>query len=192
MTLINSLNDFCVLDAESISTSLAKLERNESKLLFVLNEGGYLLSVTDGDVERVQNSTEFDMNGPVSQVMNKNVKWAGEDTPREIIELDFINGVNCIPILDNIGRLMKICFKDGQKITIGNKFISKESPAFIIAEIGNNHQGSITLAKELVDHAVEAGVDCVRISDATNVKALPAQYGAVEDLGARIHYGSSK
>ena len=186
MTLINSLNDFCVLDAESISTSLAKLERNESKLLFVLNEGGYLLgSVTDGDVRRwLQNSTEFDLNGPISQVMNKNVKWAGEDTPREIIELDFINGVNCIPILDNIGRLMKICFKDGQKINIGNKFISKESPAFIIAEIGNNHQGSITLAKELVDHAVEAGVDCVKFQMRQMSKLYRHNTGAVEDLGA--------
>jgi sialic acid synthase SpsE len=33
---------------------------------------------------------------------------------------------------------------------------------FIIAEIGNNHNGSINLAKKLVDAAIDAGVDCVK------------------------------
>ena len=37
-----------------------------------------------------------------------------------------------------------------------------KSPCFIIAEIGNNHQGDIKLAKELVDYAVDANVDCVK------------------------------
>ena len=33
---------------------------------------------------------------------------------------------------------------------------------FIIAEIGNNHNGSITRAKKMIDLAVEVGVDCVK------------------------------
>lgn len=33
---------------------------------------------------------------------------------------------------------------------------------YIIAEIGNNHNGSFSLAKEMIDQAVEAGVDCVK------------------------------
>ena len=33
---------------------------------------------------------------------------------------------------------------------------------FIIAEIGNNHNGSITKAKEMIDLAIEIGVDCVK------------------------------
>lgn len=36
------------------------------------------------------------------------------------------------------------------------------SKAFIIAEIGNNHNGSLTLAKELVDDAVKSGADCAK------------------------------
>ena len=31
---------------------------------------------------------------------------------------------------------------------------------FIIAEIGNNHNGSVALAKKLVDEAINAGADC--------------------------------
>ena len=36
------------------------------------------------------------------------------------------------------------------------------SKVFIIAEAGVNHNGNVELAKELVDKAVEAGVDCIK------------------------------
>jgi sialic acid synthase SpsE/sugar phosphate isomerase/epimerase len=46
-------------------------------------------------------------------------------------------------------------------LTIGN-FIVGEGRCFIIAEIGNNHNGSFELAIELIDEAIEAGADCVK------------------------------
>ena len=33
---------------------------------------------------------------------------------------------------------------------------------FVIAEIGNNHNGSVELAKKLVDASIEAGADCAK------------------------------
>ena len=33
---------------------------------------------------------------------------------------------------------------------------------FVIAEIGNNHNGSMALAQQLVDEAIKAGADCVK------------------------------
>jgi N-acetylneuraminate synthase len=55
---------------------------------------------------------------------------------------------------------------------------------FVIAEIGNNHQGSVALAKQLVDAAVDAGVDCVKFQ-LRNRAALyrNAPGGGSEDLG---------
>jgi N,N'-diacetyllegionaminate synthase len=47
-------------------------------------------------------------------------------------------------------------------IKIGNKVIGKDHPCFIIAEAGINHNGSLELAKRLVDISVEAGVDAVK------------------------------
>ena len=35
-------------------------------------------------------------------------------------------------------------------------------PCFIVAEIGNNHQGEIALAKEMVIAAAEAGAQAVK------------------------------
>ena len=40
--------------------------------------------------------------------------------------------------------------------TIGNQ------RTFIIAEIGNNHNGNFELAIEMIDAAVDLGVDCVK------------------------------
>ena len=45
---------------------------------------------------------------------------------------------------------------------IGSFLISEESPAYIIAEIGMNHNGSIDLAKEMIHAAARAGANAVK------------------------------
>ena len=49
-----------------------------------------------------------------------------------------------------------------KKIELGNKIIGKQEPCFVVAEAGVNHNGSLVLAKKLVDAAVRAGVDAVK------------------------------
>ena len=49
------------------------------------------------------------------------------------------------------------------RIRIGrNKYIGNNSPCFIIAEVGINHNGDIALAKKMVDVAAQCGVDAVK------------------------------
>ncbi len=47
-------------------------------------------------------------------------------------------------------------------IKIGSKNISKDSPVFIIAEAGVNHNGKLSLAKKLVEAAKKAGADAIK------------------------------
>ena len=42
------------------------------------------------------------------------------------------------------------------------KILTEAKKTFIIAEIGNNHNGSIELAKKMVDQAVQIGADCAK------------------------------
>jgi N-acetylneuraminate synthase len=56
---------------------------------------------------------------------------------------------------------------------------------FVIAEVGNNHNGVLDLAKQLVDAAIDAGADCVKFQ-LRNRQALyrsKADGSRAEDLG---------
>ncbi|OLF54860.1 N-acetylneuraminate synthase family protein [Pseudomonas chlororaphis] len=56
---------------------------------------------------------------------------------------------------------------------------------FVIAEVGNNHNGSLELARQLVDASIEAGADCVKFQ-LRNRDALyrrKADGSRAEDLG---------
>lgn len=48
------------------------------------------------------------------------------------------------------------------KVKIGGKLIAEEEPCFIVAEAGVNHNGSVELAKKLIDAAKDAGADAVK------------------------------
>lgn len=48
------------------------------------------------------------------------------------------------------------------QIKIGNRYIGKACPVFIIAEAGVNHNGSIKLAKKMIDAAKSSGADAIK------------------------------
>ena len=49
-----------------------------------------------------------------------------------------------------------------KKIKIGDRLIGEGEPTFIVAEIGVNHNGSVKMAKKLIDSAKEVGADAVK------------------------------
>ena len=54
---------------------------------------------------------------------------------------------------------------------------------YFIAEIGNNHNGSIAIAKQLIDIAVEAGADCVKFQMRDMDVLYRGDLKDAEDLG---------
>jgi N-acetylneuraminate synthase len=52
-------------------------------------------------------------------------------------------------------------------IRIGDKLVGHDQPAYIIAEIGINHNGDLDLAKRLISVAVAAGCDAVKFQKRT-------------------------
>jgi len=58
-------------------------------------------------------------------------------------------------------------------VTIGAHRIGGGAPAFVIAEIGLNHNGSVEIAKQLIDVAAEAGADAVKFQKRTPEIATP-------------------
>jgi sialic acid synthase SpsE len=52
--------------------------------------------------------------------------------------------------------------KQKQPLKIGDRLLGDGQPCFIIAEVGNNHNGDYDRAIALVDAAVDAGADCAK------------------------------
>ena len=59
-------------------------------------------------------------------------------------------------------------------VTIGSRVIGGGRPAYVIAEIGLNHNGDIGLAKQLIDVAADAGADAVKFQKRTPEISTPA------------------
>src|SRR4029078_8382850 len=55
-----------------------------------------------------------------------------------------------------------------RQLIIANRVISDDSDAYVIAEIGHNHQGSLKTAKELFQAAAECGVAAAQLQKRDN------------------------
>ena len=65
-------------------------------------------------------------------------------------------------------------------IKIGNRLVGDGQPVYIIAEIGINHNGSLELAKKLIDGAVFAGCDAVKFQKRTPELSTPKDQWDIE------------
>ena len=54
------------------------------------------------------------------------------------------------------------------ELIVDGKRISGDGPAYVVAEIGNNHQGDLEKAKALIHAAKECGVDAVKLQKRDN------------------------
>jgi N-acetylneuraminate synthase len=71
------------------------------------------------------------------------------------------------------------------EMRIGDRLIGDGHPAYIIAEIGVNHNGILQLAFELIDRAVTAGVDAVKFQKRNLKKLYPKKLLEDVNLGEK-------
>lgn len=70
-------------------------------------------------------------------------------------------------------------------INFGSYNIGPDSPSFLIAEIGSNHNQNLTIAYELIDQAIGAGFDAIKFqtlksSDIASEKVSSDEYGSAD------------
>jgi N-acetylneuraminate synthase len=65
------------------------------------------------------------------------------------------------------------------RIGIGNKWVGDGDRVYVIAEIGINHNGSVEIAKRLIDGAARAGCDAVKFQKRTPERCTPRDQWSV-------------
>ena len=74
-------------------------------------------------------------------------------------------------------------------LIINGKEINQDSTSFVIAEIGNNHQGSLDLAKQLVDEAKGAGASAIKTQRRNNKKSFTLQIFSIRRMTPLVASG---
>lgn len=188
MNIDRDIKKYIVFSEDSLIHGLEKISRNKRQIIFAVSESGVMEGVmSDGDFRRwVVSQKDFDIQCPISLGLKKDFVYCKETDGPEAIQTLFSEGIAYIPILDEHNRLIAVATQETQKISVGNFMISDDSPCFIIAEIGNNYNGSFELAKKLVDQAVWAGASCAKFQ-MRSMETLYRQAGFLknysEDLG---------
>lgn len=60
-----------------------------------------------------------------------------------------------------------------REVQIGSRMVGDGHPAYIVAEIGVNHNGSVQIAKDLMEQAYRTGVDAVKFQKRTPELCVP-------------------
>jgi len=130
----------------------SKLLLNKLKAVYLVNEENKLLGVmSKGELLNIKSEWNY---SPFYLTIGR--KISNRDSEN-------IENYNSIPIVDTNGILLKILeITDKSHINFNNESFNKFSNPFVIAEIGNNHNGQIKLGKELIKKAKESGANAVK------------------------------
>lgn len=189
MQIKKNLIDFLVEASQSINEALIKINENKEKIIFVVSSNGKLLgSFSDGDLRRLLTSgKKFDLKDEISSVMNSSVTSFPSKKDLKSIKNFFKNGIDIIPIVDDQFRIKSLAINEGNGFEIDGVEINENTKTFIIAEIGNNHNGSLDSAKRLIDLAKESGADCAKFQmrDLEDLYKEGSENDDSADLGAQ-------
>jgi sialic acid synthase SpsE/sugar phosphate isomerase/epimerase len=185
MIIQKNIKPYLVDINEDVDVALNKITINKSGFVIITDGSGYIHGIlTDGDLRRwFLTSGISNLAQSVEIICNKDFVKAKLDWGIEEIGNLFNNQITFIPLVDEKERIVAIAINQNSFFSVGSFIVSESTPSFIIAEIGNNHNGSLSLAKKLVDKAVIAGADCAKFQ-MRSMKAIYRKSKSDEDLGA--------
>ena len=191
MILEYNLTPYVVRTGTPLKQALGQLDRERLRMLLCVDDTGRLAGTfTPGDLNRwllSENATRLDVD--VAEVINTRPRVRRIDADAREIAGE-LERVNFLPLVDERHHLRAVALRRELRrgLRIGDVLVDEGRPSFLIAEIGNNHNGSLDEALRLVDLAADAGADCAKFQ----MRNMDALYGAevtaddtAENLGSQ-------
>ena len=181
-------NDYVLNSKSALGAVFEKLESIPEKIVIIVDDNNRVMgTITDGDIRRTLARTTGDLSSltPI-EIMNTEFVFDWDD---DLVsnKNTFSPAVKIIPVIDRDGILKQLRRAEIKEFMIGDIKISDQSPAYIIAEIGNNHNGSLALAYELIDKARSSGANAAKFQmrQLSETYIESAREAIDEDLGSQ-------
>ena len=190
MLIDRNILPYTVIDEDSIRHALQKIELCRDGMVVCTDSNGIFKGVlTDGDFRRwALYASPLNLDQPVGGIIHHNCITALANDPVDKIAMQLNRVIAFVPLLDKQGRLVSLVRNRVGKLQRGSHVVGQDHPCFFIAEIGNNHNGSLELACQLVDLAIESSADCAKFQ-LRDLDALYLNQGnskdVSEDLGSQ-------
>lgn len=188
MIIDRNISKYAVLSEASITEALARISKSKKGFVLCLSPTGHLDGIlTDGDFRRWISATPLiELDQPVLSICNRSAVSARDDSPTELLVGMFNGQVKFVPLVDAHAKVTAVALaQTDDGFEIAGRRIGPDDPSFIIAEIGVNHNGSVAIAKQLVDCAVEAGADCAKFQ-LRDLQSLYRNSGKSDDASADL------
>jgi len=178
------IKKYIVFAEDSVLHALGKISGNKMRIIFAVDEKGVLKGVmTDGDFRRwLTSQTDLDLTRPMMEAANTAFISLPLGSSADKIDARLSHKIEHIPLVDEQFRLAGVAFREKPILDLGGFVIDDESLCFIIAEIGNNHNGDLQMAKRLIDQAQASGANCAKFQ-LRDIDSLYSESKEGRDLG---------
>ena len=179
----HNIQGLTVEGEQSIEIALRRMSRSGSGFVLVTTASGYLTGImTDGDFRRwLIAQPNVDLERRVEEVARREVVLGSLAEPAHVVRARFSPKIRFIPLVDERRHVRAIAWPDAATVDLGIRRIGEGMPCMVVAEVGNNHNGDVGAARELVAASVEAGADCVKFQ----LRDLQATYSHFALGGSR-------
>ncbi|WP_415905135.1 N-acetylneuraminate synthase family protein [Neptuniibacter sp. QD48_55] len=184
MIFSGRIHDWCVSQESRIRDGLAFLNDHKHRTVICIDGHGKLGGTFSlGDLNRWMLTTEeIDLNRPLSDVMNFDPAF--HMVKNELVfDVDSYKQYEVLPVVDEHKKIIGVLHRrNSRTVKIADFEIGEGHSPFMIAEIGNNHNGSLENAIELIDLAKETGAHCAKFQ----LRNMDELYGDIDDASENL------